>query len=74
MSKQKIVIQKVKEKLDNMPGNTVELKKEMAEFVGVSAWTVNRWYGNPDAVIEPANYPKVCEFLNCELSELVFLK
>jgi DNA-binding Xre family transcriptional regulator len=73
MVAKKNIVQNVKELLDRMPGNTVVLKKELADYVGVSMGTVHRWYADKNNVINPVNYAKVCEFLGCKLDDLIKL-
>ena len=71
MPKKKKIRQNIKTLLDRMPGNTVDLKKQLADELNITTATVHRWYSDDSKVIDPENYVGLCNFFKVDLSEIV---
>lgn len=61
---------KIADLIKKVPEDTVQVKKDLAEEIGVHADTVNRWYNNPETKIDVNTSLKILSFFKKYFPEL----
>jgi hypothetical protein len=63
---------RIAELINAVPKNTIEVKKELADFIPADLDSVNRWYNNPEIKIQAEKLMRAHEYFKQYWPKLLF--